>query len=86
MKDAPNTEFCINCQLPVDRVFTAPEIHMNEMAGKDQFGNEYRRTNEPPDNLKPDTYHESLRKDLDNWKIVSTRTKTRRAGTVERPK
>ena len=81
MKD---TEFCRQCSLPLERKFSIPVIHIPKMAGN-IGGEDYRITNEPPEELKPDHYQESLKHDLEHWKIVSTPTHTRRAGTIERP-
>ena len=79
-----DTEWCINCQLPLERRFSIPEIKMKRSAGI-LNGEDYAIVNEPPDELKPDQYHKPLRDDLEHYKIVSTPTHTRRAGTIERP-
>ena len=84
IKDVKDTEWCRLCQLPLERRFSIPQVNMKKMAGRVN-GEDFAVTNEPPDDLKPDTYHEKLQNDLDNWKIISTPTHTRRAGTVEKP-
>ena len=84
IKDVKATEWCKLCQLPLERRFSIPQVNMKRMAGNVN-GEDFAVTNEPPDDLKPDTYHEKLQGDLDNWKIISTPTHTRRAGTVEKP-
>lgn len=80
MKDVKNTEFCINCQLPVDRVFTPPVIATNDMVAEG-----YRRTNEPPEHDKPEHWNSNLRHDMEHYKVVSTPSTTRIAGTIDRP-
>ena len=84
MDKAKDTEWCKLCQLPLERRFSIPSVNMKKMAGTVN-GEDYAITNEPPDDVKPDTYQKPLRDDLDNWKVISTPSTTRRAGTVERP-
>jgi len=80
MIDAHLPEYCPTCGEHAIRRFSLPQINMNDMVSPG-----FKRTSEPPDDMKPDTFHPELQKDIDNYKIVSTPTHTRRAGTIERP-
>jgi len=80
MIDAHLPEFCPECGEHAIRQFSLPQVNMGEMVAPG-----FMRTNEPPDDMKPDRFHKELRDDIDNYKIVSTPTHTRRAGTIDRP-
>lgn len=71
---------CPLCGLYGTRMFSVPTINKNEMVADG-----FRRTNEPPDELKPDQWNENVRHDMDHYKVVSTPSTTRIAGTIDRP-
>lgn len=71
---------CPECDTPSQRIISIPSVCMNEWVAEG-----YRRTSEPPDDLKPEKWHENLRHDMENYKVVSTPSTTRLAGTIDRP-
>ncbi len=76
-----DTEWCKLCQLPLERRFSIPVIHMQKAAGKYK-GEEYAITDEPPDYAKPENQPAEFLKDQDTYKIVSTATQTKRRKNV----
>jgi len=52
IKNAGVMEVCPTCGETLCRVFSSIEIHMNRMVADGVV-----RTNEPPDDMKPNTYH-----------------------------
>lgn len=61
IEDRNRDEHCEICDYPLKRLFSLPIIHMNEMVAEG-----FRRTNEPPDDLKPDGYHKTMRDEIEN--------------------
>ena len=55
-------EVCPECREFLKRVYSSPTIHMNRMIAEG-----IRRTNEPPDELKPDTYHWDNEKNITSY-------------------
>ena len=80
MIDAHLPEYCPECGAHAIRLYSLPQINMNDMVADG-----FKRTTEPPDDCKPDQFGDKLRDDLEHYKIVSTPTHTRRAGTIDRP-
>lgn len=51
IEDASKIEHCPDCGMQQARIYHSPYIHMNEAVGNIN-GEDYHRTNEPPDELK----------------------------------
>jgi len=73
MIDAHLPEYCEVCGEHATRLYSLPQVCMGEMVAEG-----FKRTDEPPDYAKPDNWHEKMARDMDNYKIVSTPTHTKR--------
>jgi len=70
MAEASDPHWCAHCECKLQRVYTVPSIHMNEWIGEG-----WKRTNEPPDDLKPDTYHWDTEKHMTSYPDKTVRRK-----------